>query len=168
MSGLAPITVTPVDQLDPWETVRQAIAYMPDRIRELEEAGDTRWLASGLADLRTLLADLKVVERDAEDALARVMPTKTEVVDGIGTLERKRAGRWKDWHSDALIEEVVTSAVDKDTGELSVVAVLDALRECVPFTPSLGWRTTALKERGIDPDEFGTYDKGRLTVRVTK
>jgi len=57
------------------------------------------------------------------------------------------------------------------TGEISltnVATMLENLKKVLPLTASLGWRVTALKELGIDPDTYGEATYGRHTIQITK
>jgi hypothetical protein len=50
----------------------------------------------------------------------------------------------------------------------NVVMLIDTLKAVLPFTASLGWRVTALKELGIDVSEYSEATYGRQTVQITK
>ena len=64
--------------------------------------------------------------------------------------------------------------IDPDgTGELpstadAIEAVVSTVLACAPITPSMKWRVTALRERGIDPDEWCTSKPGRVSLQITR
>lgn len=114
---------------------------------------------------------------DAQKELAAVMSLLTHAfaesladnettIDGIGTLRRRgRKDRTK-WQKDDLLRAVLDSrVVNTDTGEVADETPLDKVLAVWNLaTP----RTTALKERGIDPDEFCHSEWGGWTIEVIR
>lgn len=92
-------------------------------------------------------------------------------IDDVGTVERRTSSTRK-WQSDDLLRHITRSTLDpQGTGEVSinnVVTLIDTLKAVLPFTASLGWRVTALKELGIDVAEYSEATYGRQTVQITK
>jgi hypothetical protein len=166
----------PADTLpDIVEGWRGYVEALHTQAGELAAAGETGMLAFGLDRVRELRRVLGDLERAVEGHVAGLMDGKTETIDGLGTLERRKGTDRKAWQSDDLLRRVVHSMpwVDPETGEmlerdLLVDAVLEAISACVPITPSLGWRVTALKARGIDPDEWCESKPGRTSVQIHK
>ncbi len=96
--------------------------------------------------------DLADVEQKAKDTIGHLMRGRTAVVEGVGVLHRSARKSRTQWDKDALRMSVAdTKLVDKDTGEIVDESPLDKVLHVWNLgTP----RTTALRERGLDPDEF--------------
>jgi hypothetical protein len=45
---------------------------------------------------------------------------------------------------------------------------MKVLKEVLPMTASLGWRVTALREVGIDPEQYSETTYGRQTIQIIK
>jgi hypothetical protein len=159
------------DVIEQWRTAIDALDWERG---ELAKAGDTPSLAFGLDRIRELRRQLSDLERAVEADVATLMDGKTETIDGLGTLERRRGTDRKAWQSEELLHRIIRDAVDPDgSGELPspgalLAAVQMAITDCVPITGSLGWRVTALKARGIDPDEWCETKPGRTAVQIHK
>lgn len=150
--------------------LRQALAQADEQVTALAEAGEWEALAYGLHALLPLKRDISDLARRAEDALAASMPAK-EVRDlpGLPPFERRKGSDRKAWQSADLLREIVHQHrhVNPETGEITVDtdALLDALKAAVPFTGSLGWRVKALRELGLDPDEWCETKPGRVAIQ---
>lgn len=173
MPDLVPVDqVTPSDAVSLVDALRYAIGHADQQRQALAEQGDVEALGYGLRDLRRLAADLRLLTQSTEDDVARLMPTKTLVVDGLGTLERRKGTDRKKWQSTDLLAHIINlAALDRETGELyppevTLRRLLEVLPEVVPFTGSLGWRVTALRGLGVDPDQWCETAPGRVTVTV--
>jgi hypothetical protein len=159
------------DIVDGWRGYMEAL---DGQRAELAASGETGMLAFGLDRIRELRRQLGDLERAVEADIAGLMDAKTETIDGLGTLERRRGTDRKAWQSEELLHRIIRDAVDPDgSGELPspgalLAAVQMAITDCVPITGSLGWRVTALKARGIDPDEWATCTPGRVSVQIHK
>ena len=115
------------------------------------------------------------------DWIADALGSNSITVDDVGTVEAKRGVTRKEWDRRALIRAVLDSrrAPDPTTGEMvgsdSGLAVIDGERiSCsqdlarVLDVWNLGApRVTALRERGIDPDEFAATTPGRTSIIIT-
>jgi hypothetical protein len=155
--------------------LRSGIANVDRRRQELAEAGEWETLAFGLVSLKQIASDLQTLIRGVEDDVARLLPEKRAVVEGLGVIERRQSSERRAWRSDELLDELLRLAVaDPETGEvLDDEAAIRArfvqvLVDCVPFTGSLKWRLEALRELGIDPDEWCETKPGRTTVQVVR
>jgi hypothetical protein len=159
------------DMLEGW---REMITALESAAQELAWNADTPRLAFGLDRVRELRKALSDLERSIEQIIVDLMDSKTETVDGLGTLERKRGTDRKAWQSEELLIRLVRDAVDPEgTGELPdpvevLTSVVQMVTECMPVTPSMGWRVTALRARGIDPDEWAETKPGRTSVQIHK
>ena len=92
---------------------------------------------------------------------------KTETDYGLVEVSKRRNRRWD---HDEVTKHVVSRALDErhiapDTGEgePSWVVVTRALRECAGISY---WRVGALRDRGLDPDEFAEVTSESRSVRV--
>lgn len=157
--------------------VAEAVAQLRGlavRLDDLARAHPDDW--QGLTYLRAVLkvviGDLRDVERTVEHLQAGAMPSRYADVEGVGRIERGRADEWRNWQAESLAHLVAMMAVtDPDTGaevELAprvlAMRVADELMACARFS----WRLTALRERGIDPEDYAHHRKGRPTVRMPR
>lgn len=154
--------------------LRSGLADLDRRRQELAEAGEWQSLAFGLVALKKITDDLRTLIRSVEDDVVRLLPEKRAVVEGLGVLERKRSSDRRAWRSDELLDELLRLAVvDPETGEVldDEAAIrarfLQVLVDCVPFTGSLGWRISALRALGIDPDEWCEVKPGRTALQIS-
>lgn len=121
---------------------------------------------------------------------AESLGERETTIDGIGTFRRRgRKDRTK-WQKDDLLRAVLNSravdftgsqalntetgeVVDRETGEIideSAVVFVDEtpLDKVLAVWNLAAPRTTALKDRGIDPDEFCTSEWGGWTIEVIR
>lgn len=116
----------------------------------------------GLDDLARFVLDAKAAARalailigDAEQELAARMDDNLVELPGLPPFEKKKKAKSVRWDSDALFREI--RRMDDP---------LDVLAEVAPLTASLGWRRSALKKHGIDPDDFCSRDwTDRYSIR---
>lgn len=169
------VDLQPVDMPDLLEDWRTTIDYLDQCATALAEAGDTPRLAFGLDRVRELRRALGDLERGIEGSVAELMAGKTETVDGLGTLERRKGTDRKAWQSQDLLKAIVLRsvehAIDTETGEVPsatelVAKVVFDIEACAPFTGSTGWRVTALRARDFDPDEWAETKPGRTSVQI--
>ena len=164
--SLVPFADRAPDALQP---LRAAVAQLDDQRAALAQAGDYETLTYGLAALTPLLRDLKDLERALKSDIAASMPDKRIEVDGVGVVERRSGSTRKSWQSEDLLRELVQACSTVDAnGEMHTdpEALLAVLKAAVPFTASLGWRVGALRDLGLDPDEWSETVKGSPTVQI--
>lgn len=103
------------------------------------------------------------VIEDLENVIGRAMEDKRLTAAGV-TVERHRKAKRTQWDNDSLRRIVLDSRiVDTETGEVKDETPVDKLLHVWNLGPP---RTTALKARGIDPDEFCTVEHfDRWTLR---
>jgi hypothetical protein len=158
-------------ELQSQDGLRNAIMQADTGRAGLALAGDYTQLLKGLLYLKDIKADLDTLIRACEDDITSLMPEKKMFIDDVGTVERRTSSTRK-WQSDDLLRHITRSTLDpQGTGEVSinnVVTLIDTLKAVLPFTASLGWRVTALKELGIDVTEYSEATYGRQTVQITK
>ena len=128
----------------------------------------------GLDDAAELLAGLRAeyqalasVIRSWEQVVGENMSQKKETVQGVGTLERHRDVKRRNWQHEDLVRLVLDSdrrVKDSDTGE--VESDLDVLRDVFGLR-GYNARVTALRARGIDPDELCETEFGGYKVTIT-
>lgn len=174
MSDLEPVSYRS-SAVESVSLLRAAIIDMMDSARQMAEAGDWESLMTGLAPLQSILADMRMLENQVKQHILETMPSKRVSVSGVGTAERMKRVTRKNWDSEELLRFVVLGAlVDQETGEIpadpvvAVDRVLSEVRACVPFTGSTSWRVGALKDRGIDPDEWCDQNLEDYSLKFTR
>lgn len=156
--------------LDTTATLRSNLLRADERRAELYRAGDWLTLAYAVTELRKVKSDLDALVRETEENVAALLPEKKVAVDGFGVIEKHTTTSRK-WESAELMRHLVRSTLDPEgTGEITlprVFTLLETLAEVLPLTPSLGWRVTALKDRGVDVGEFSdvTYGRSNITIK---
>jgi hypothetical protein len=119
-----------------------------------------------LAYIRQARRDLAGIEHDLERDLGKQMGERRVTVTGVGTLERHRDRSYRGWQTDDLLRAVLdTKLVDPETGEMVEETPLDKVRAVWNLGAP---RLTALKDRGLQPDEFvdEVVDKGGWKIRL--
>lgn len=122
---------------------------VPERSTDLEDEIAARQVL--IEAKRTLT---QIIE-DLENVIGQAMPDKRVTAAGV-TVERHRKAKRTQWDTDSLKRIVLDSRiVDEDTGEILDESPIDKLLAVWNLGPP---RTTALRARGIDPDEFCTTE----------
>lgn len=171
MTGLVHVDRSPV-RASGVDALRAAIHAADVQRTELAEDGDYETLVHGLAQLLPLRRDLSDLLRAVEDDIARLMPSKTVEVEGVGVVERRKGTDRKKWDWDSLLPLLIRLWVDPDgTGEMpaapEVVERMKALiTDVVGTTPSKGPKVTPLRAAGVDPDEYCESSPGRVSVQI--
>jgi hypothetical protein len=144
------------DLTKPVELVEAVVADLDEllstwTVDDLEDALDARSILSttsmGLAQIRERLDDL----------IGDAMGTYRLIVEGRGMVERHKKKSRTKWDREELLRHVLDTRVfDPDTGEDLHPTPLDK----VLHVWNLGApRITALKERGLDADEFAEVEE---------
>jgi hypothetical protein len=158
----APLPEPRESQAMPLLALHRALDHMVADIDRLAEAGDLDGLTAGFSALDEFLKAARDVRNHAEDHICDLMPGRVVNLHDQFTLER-HTNRNHKWQSEELLRHLVgDQLVDPETGE----NVFDRLVACVPFTPSLSWRAGALRQVGVDPDEWREVTSSRRTVTV--
>ena len=144
------------------------------------EHGDLDRAVRHLAELRNVTTTLKEWETVLVDWIADALGSNTITVDDVGTVEAKRGVTRKEWDRRALIRAVLDSRLPpSEDGEVDPADAGEAYvdGELVTCSPDLSrvlhvWnlgapRVTALRDRGIDPDEFAATTPGRTSIIIT-
>lgn len=136
---------------------------------------DLPTLARLLDDCRSLRAGLRACETELELLIDDALGDRKQATAGKSLVEARRRRKGVKWDGEPLVRKVVAYALDErtcdpETGEYErdVDAVVRVLSECSAITnPSHGWRTTPLKARGIDIDEFCEFQGWATSIILT-
>lgn len=164
MSALEPVPVQVPQSVERegHALLQAALMHFEDQAVALHEQGDFEGLAWGRERLRDIIANARVL-LDSIDGLALdLMDTKWVEVEGLGTVERKRATRRTEWQHQEAARAVLRDAWEHDeiqNPEDAVGVLLDAA--------SIGsWKVTTLRRRGLDPTEFCKEEIGRESIVI--
>lgn len=152
------------------EMFQQVLVKMDDFRSGLVEQGDWEALAHGITQLQDFKKNLSMLIETIELNINELLPEKKVVLPGVGIIE-KRTSSSKKWDSDALLNRIVRSCLDNGTGEITpqdVMRLIDTLKLVLPFTPSLGWRSTEIQKIGLDPKDYSDVTYGRKTISIKK
>jgi hypothetical protein len=145
---------------------------LAEETARLEVAGDVAGIAALLSTLRRCRTTLGFIESEAEGALARVMPEKIVIIDGVGVLERRSGKKRTAWDhrrvAFLLAARVADRRVDPDTGEVMPPGVLaGAVTEEILGCAGISyWRVGALRDRNLDPSDYCEENPGRPSVQI--
>lgn len=131
--------------------------------------------ASMLREVIDLVADLNLVRSALEASIGEDMESDT-LSTQFGTLVRSYGGKRSKWDGrrlcHVLASRVSDQPVDLETGEVLPPAALaakvaDELIDVAGLDrPSHGFKSTAIKARGLKPGDYSEYEKGdRISVR---
>jgi hypothetical protein len=149
---------------------QNALLLMDDYRKDLAEAQDWESLCYGLTNLIDFKQNLAALVETIQHDIYDLMPDKKQVVEGLGTFEKRRSNS-KKWESERLLNDIVSHHLNNGTGEITpstVFNLVEDLKKAMPITASLGWRTGALKEMQIDIDDYCQITWGRPTISVIK
>lgn len=135
-----------------------ALSHLDAEMQAACDDGDVEELARHFVTLSELSRQLKDITRFVEETLVEVMPDEFVELPGLGVFQRRVGAARKNWDSESLFNTIRRESETWDE-------FADRIREAVPFTGSLGWRVTALKKWGIDPDEYAEKSPGRVSVQ---
>lgn len=125
-------------------------------------------LVENLLETRERIAELRERERSLVEAIHDTAPgRKTETKFGLVEVSKRYNRKWD---HEEVTKHVVSRALDErhidpNTGEVepSWVVVARALRECAGISY---WRINALRDRGLDPDEFAETTSEARSVQI--
>jgi hypothetical protein len=119
---------------------------------------------------RELVRVLRDITGRCEQALVATMPQKKMTVEGIGVLEKTTETSRKEWDHPLLFGRVAKVSeqlrVDPESGEIKL-SEAEALLKAITMACRPEWRVTALKELGIDANDFCEVTYGAQKVRIT-
>lgn len=155
--------------------VESALTFLTNLLTDLGEAVptdldgmDADAAVRLLADLRERRMKLAEIEAFTEAHVARMLDRGKHTVAGF-QVEVRGGATWKDWRHDdvawALCRDI---AVDPDTGEINadVTPIIDMVRSRLLNAARPSWRTTVLKQHGIDAGDYATWTPARRTVQL--
>jgi hypothetical protein len=128
---------------------------------------DVEHIAACREVLERSFQQLKDLRENLDTALGEAMTAHQMVVDGVGVIRRHRKRSRTEWAKDDLLRAVLDSRlVDPHTGEIADETPLDKVRHVWNLGAP---RVTALRDRGLDPDEFcRTELRDGWTIEVTR
>jgi hypothetical protein len=94
--------------------------------------------------------------------LAEAMPEKLVTVMGVGTFARQRVANRTRWDKDLYRAVLDTRLVNTQTGEILHETPLEKVLQVWNLGAP---RIRALRERGIDPDDWCDVEYGHLTIQ---
>ena len=147
-----------------------ALMQMDDYRMKLHEESDYESLAHGLVNLIDFKNNLTALVQAIEADIYDLLPQKKLPVEGVCLIEKRRSST-KKWDSEGLLNDIVNSQLNNGTGEITptdVFELIDTLKKVLPLTASLSWRSTALKDIGVDVDNYTEVTYGRPTVQITR
>lgn len=133
--------------------VEAQVADLEDALKMLDPADvDLTDAMDCRSILITTAMGLGQVKERLEDLIGDAMGSYRVVVGGHGQIERHKKKSRRNWQSDDLLRMVLdTRRVNSDTGEIE--SDVDKIKHVYPLA-GYNARVGALKERGIDPDEW--------------
>jgi len=158
----------PLPSGDPLAMLRMVIVDLDAQRCKLAEAGDLTALATGLVNFRKVVADLRAVESMIEADVANLVPDHgPHTIDGVGVLEVHRSST-KKWDGQLLLSRLALDMIDPATGEKVYAVTTDVLKKVLPqaSAASASWKSTGLKDIGIDPADYCQTEYWRKTVRI--
>jgi hypothetical protein len=101
-------------------------------------------------------------EADVADRLAAEMETDTVEVPEIGVFQRRRKADRKAWDHEQVYSALLrhlhqagtVKEVDELTGEIRELDPMEAAFRLLKACANPTWRVTALRQQGLQPDEF--------------
>lgn len=133
-----------------------------------------------LAQLRAVKDALKMWEHELEGWISDALGRNETDVEGVGHVQVKRGANRTEWDKPMLLRALLDShrpptgdgELDPtddghatiDTEQFSCSPDLSRVLDCFNL-PSP--RVTALRDRGIDPDELATVTAGKVSVVIT-
>lgn len=143
------------------------VRMLTELVNALDNATATENLEAdliALAMLKEARTNLAIIERDLENALAKAMPDKQLVVEGVGMFERSKKKSRTQWDKDDLFRAVQDSRLfNPHTGELKEETPVEKLLHVYNLPAP---RLTALRDRGIDPDQYCHSEDAGWAVRL--
>lgn len=158
--------------VDAAATVRAALDDVMDALEVLNAAAthvqdlDLTQSVSILKDLRRVVVELRLID-DAYltrrvSELLRYVNGPVEV-EGVAAVEIARSKNRRAWQHDALIRDWLDAHMIATGGEVCDPAdLLTAFRKAAQIS---GWKVTAMREMGLDVDDYCDSSPGVAQVR---
>jgi hypothetical protein len=118
--------------------------------------------AQELYAIRSQIASLKLREGELVDRLAAEMTDDRLELEGVGVFERRRKADRKAWDHEGVYSALLrhlrqagtVKEVDELTGEIRELDPMEAAFRLLKACANPTWRVTALRQQGLQPDEF--------------
>lgn len=137
---------------------------------EIEHGMTVEQLTEQLLETRERIAQLRDHERFLVDEIHHTADRrKTETKFGIVETSIRRNRRWD---HDELVRHLTRVAIDRReidpaTGEIMSRPTWEIVTEAITACAGIGyWRIGALKDYGLDPDEFAETTSEAKSVRI--
>lgn len=124
-----------------------------------------------LADLREQRAALLAVENEVERIAARQMSGRTYTNPAAGLAAERSRSYADDWDARRVVWAITQPlCLNEDTGEVLMLEehLATLVDRFLSVTGVSYFRSTALRELGLDPEEYRTRELRRTTVKVTR
>jgi len=165
----APVSLPATRQTKAFTSLRAALDSLTFHVGNADELHTQADALARLREHRRAVSDLEreVEQRIADDMTQDIVNLGDDVV-----LERRRGTKRTKWQSQAVLAQLgIQARVDADgvvqPPDGQFTRLYEAVQDCCPLTASLPWRAGALRERGIDPDEYAATEPGRVSVKVS-
>lgn len=143
-----------------------AVADGLDTIRTAEiETLDHEDAVRLLVALTTVRKQMQALEDAVTLRVARLAPKDPVTIPGVGVVTVRAGGARRAWHTHDLTRDIIAARLEKAGGEIPDPFTAAAwVMECA----NIGYfRTTALKDLGLDPDDYSERVTGRPSVQIT-
>ena len=123
-----------------------------------------------LEDVRERMKDLRWQEAEILSDIHQLKPPYKATYGGIGVVTVAQS-KSKKWDNESVLNHLMARArdarrIDKDTGEV-LESEGQAVRRVIEQCAGIGyWRVTALREYGLEPDEFYETTSSKPSVRI--
>lgn len=107
--------------------------------------------------------NLAILSRDLEKVLAKSMPEKTQITPA-GTFERRRKKDRTQWDREALLHDVLDTRIADPNGELIDETPLQKVLQVWNLGAP---RTTVLRQRHLDPDQYCVSEDGGWSIQLS-
>ena len=143
-----------------------------DRFKEKEPERYTQLLRelAQLEDIRIQLKELRYLETETISNIYQLKPPYKAMYGGIGMVTVAQS-KSKKWDNESVFNVLVARArdarrINKETGEV-LESEGQAVRRVIEECAGIGyWRVTALKEYGVDPDEYYETTSTKPSIRI--
>lgn len=163
-----------LDDVD--RAVRELDENLPGLIEQTDDP-DGLDLAQLLADVRSAREQLLGMERRLEAETAKAMSGDLLQVDGLFRVERRRTPDRKEWDYAAWTSDARKNLLRRrglaravgvvtDTGEVVETSLAELLRAAEDIHGKGAPRVTALRDLGLDPDEYCERKPGHPKVTI--
>ncbi len=139
---------------------------------EMAQNEDVQEVCSSLFEIHAIKGDIGMVYDSACLVVSKAMKDAPEVSLNNGArVEKKFASNRKGWkHKDlgaAVADRIVRSAVDMDTGEVTL-STEEMIMAMLNYVQPSYWRIKELSAIGINADKFCEVDEPKTSIIVRK